>query len=181
MSSLLSQNFFELFGLVPGFSIDQSKLAGQYRHLQQLVHPDRFATASEAERRHSMQLTAHINEAYQTLKQPLSRARYLLELRGVVTDQSSSLDNAFLMEQMELREQLAELPQQSGALAELMNMRNDLSERLNLLEQTFAANLTDDNNEQALCTFNKMQFYFRLLDEISQMQERFASEINQEL
>jgi molecular chaperone HscA len=101
----LSHNHFELFGLKAGFEVDGETLALRYRDLQKETHPDRFANASEQERRLSVQLAAQINEAFRVLKSPLARARYLLELKGVVIDDTDTrMDPAFLMEQMELRE-----------------------------------------------------------------------------
>jgi len=178
MSSLLTQNFFEIFGLTPRFVIDISHLSARFRDLQQVVHPDRFATASDVERRHSMQLTAHVNEAYQTLKKPLSRARYLLELRGLDISHGAILGNEFLIEQMELREQLAEILQQPEPLVAIMALRKALSQQLNELQQQFAEFLDQNDNQQALSSFNKMQFFSRLQEELNQAQERLSTESN---
>lgn len=50
-----------------------------------------------------------MNKAYHTLKDPLARAKYLLELQGVEVGESDSLeDPALLMEVMEIREELDE-------------------------------------------------------------------------
>ena len=65
------------------FDIDTAELAVRYRELQRRVHPDKFANASDQERRLSLQMTAQVNEAFQTLKDPVRRGRYLLSLRGV--------------------------------------------------------------------------------------------------
>ncbi|MEW6688871.1 MAG: Fe-S protein assembly co-chaperone HscB, partial [Pseudomonadota bacterium] len=77
------KNFFELFGFAPAYALDLEKLDSAYREVQARIHPDRFAHAGDAERRASMQWTTRVNEAYRTLKSPLLRARYLLELNGV--------------------------------------------------------------------------------------------------
>ena len=79
----LTQNFFELFDIPVAFQIDSGLVAERYRKLQQALHPDRFANASDSERRLSVQRTAQVNEAFQTLKSPLLRARYLLQLKGI--------------------------------------------------------------------------------------------------
>jgi molecular chaperone HscB len=72
------------------------------------VHPDRFVRAGDAERRASMQWTTRVNEAYRTLKSPVQRARYLLELQGVDVgfETNTAMPPDFLMRQMELREAL---------------------------------------------------------------------------
>jgi molecular chaperone HscB len=104
------KNHFELFGLVPAFALDLAQLAIAYRDIQSKVHPDRFAQAGDAERRASMQMTTQVNEAYRTLKSPVRRASYLLELNGVDTgfETNTAMPPEFLMEQMELREKLEE-------------------------------------------------------------------------
>jgi len=166
MSSLLKQNYFELFGLRPDYAVDTDTLAARYRELQQAVHPDRYAAASEQERRLSVQSAAHVNAAFQTLKQPLTRARYLLELRGVSLDQAAAMNEEFLMEQMSLREQLEELMEQPEPMIALMHMRDDIEGRLRELRQEFTDSLASDNDEQALQVFNKMQFLVRLGEEL---------------
>ena len=69
---------FSLFELPPGFRLDAALLDRRYLEMQSRVHPDRFASAGEAERRLSLQWATRVNEAYQTLKKPLARAKYLL-------------------------------------------------------------------------------------------------------
>ena len=73
---------FALFELQPGFNLDLDQLAVRYRELARGVHPDRFADASEREQRLALEQSASLNEAYQTLKSPAKRARYLLALKG---------------------------------------------------------------------------------------------------
>ena len=75
-------NFFDLFGLPASYALDARALDRAYRALQAEVHPDRHANAGDAERRASMQWATRANEAYATLRDPLKRARYLLEIEG---------------------------------------------------------------------------------------------------
>jgi molecular chaperone HscB len=102
------QNHFELFGLPAKFSIDQARLEQSFREVQSKVHPDRFVNESDAERRVAMQWATRANEAYQTLKSPLNRARYLCELSGVELgmERNTAMAPQFLMQQMEWREEL---------------------------------------------------------------------------
>lgn len=102
----MHKTYFELFGLPALFAIDIARLDQAYRQLQGEVHPDRFAAASDSERTQSLQWATHANEAYQTLKNPLTRARYLLQLHGVDTQEESNtaMPADFLLRQMEWRE-----------------------------------------------------------------------------
>lgn len=174
MQSLLKQDFFELFRLSPGFVLDTAELASRYRELQQVVHPDRYASASEQDRRLSTQNAAHVNEAYQTLKHPLSRARYLLRLRGLDIDSSAAMPAEFLMEQMSLREQLESVPTEAEPLAAMMQLRQDVQRKIDDLVPVFVEQLAQGNNEPAVEIFNKMQFLYRLLDEVDASEEHLS-------
>ena len=81
-------NHFQLFGLAQSYQIDTAQLDQQYRAWQALVHPDKSAHLPDAEQRVAMQRATLVNEAYQTLRSPLRRARYLLTLHGVDTQRS---------------------------------------------------------------------------------------------
>lgn len=118
---------FALFGLSREFRLDLSDLDSRYRDIQAQVHPDRFAHAGDAERRLSMQWSTHANEAYQTLKKPLARARYLLHLAGhdVEAENNTAMPADFLMEQMEWREAVMEA-RNGGDHHELEHLHNRL-------------------------------------------------------
>ena len=126
-----SENYFALFGLPVGYALDGELLAERYRALQSAVHPDRFASAPDQERRLSMQAATRVNEAFQTLRDPLRRASYLLTLHAEPDARPDVQDTAFLMEQMELRETLAEAgdaPDPQAAVAGVLD-RIERSER----------------------------------------------------
>lgn len=105
-----SQDHFALFGLPRQYAIDLQELDQLYREVQTRVHPDRHVNLSDTERRLAMQWSTQANEAYQTLRQPLRRARYLLHLAGidVELERNTAMPPAFLMQQMEWREALEE-------------------------------------------------------------------------
>jgi molecular chaperone HscB len=117
------QNHFELFQLPARFDVDMDALDAAYREIQGRVHPDRFVNASDAEKRVAMQWATRANEAYQTLRHPQKRAQYLCELHGVdlQTESNTAMPMDFLMQQMELREALADAraSKDAGALDEL--------------------------------------------------------------
>jgi len=105
------------------------RLEAAYRDIQSKVHPDRFAHAGDAERRASMQMTTRVNEAYRTLKSPVQRAKYLLELNGVDVgfETNTAMPREFLMEQMEVREKLEEA--KSGADLDAISHELSLEKR----------------------------------------------------
>lgn len=169
--SLLNKNDFELFGLTPGFAIDEAALKQRYHTLQQTVHPDRFAGGSDQERRLAVQLTARVNEAYQTLKSPLARLRYLLQLAGEdLSAETAALDAAFLGEQIELREQLADIRASSDARAGLAAFAADLEQRIATLTKEAAAAYQGGELQQAKVLYNKLQFLYRLSEEAAHLE-----------
>lgn len=109
----MSVNFFEHLHLPVSFSLDMQVLEVNYRKIQAEVHPDKFVTATPSEKLQSMQMATLTNEAYQTLKHPTARARYLLQLQGVETleDSNTAMPADFLMTQMEWREAIEEAQQ----------------------------------------------------------------------
>jgi molecular chaperone HscB len=107
---LLRKTDFELFSLEPKFGLDTEALNTSFLKLQMLTHPDRFAAGTDSEKRLSLQLTTRINEAYQRLKEPLSRGKYLCELTGgaINAETNTAMPHSFLIEQMQWREALDE-------------------------------------------------------------------------
>lgn len=168
------RNHFQLFDLAESFELDRRALAESYRKLQAEAHPDRFAGASEEERMAAARRAGWINDAYGTLKSPLSRAGYLLRLRGVDTEkvEQAELPPELLMEQMRLRETLAELDEGDGALAELGAIRTAAREQLARREAAFSRSLEEGALAAAKGTFHEMQFLHKLLAEVDADEER---------
>ena len=106
----LQSNDFELFGLTVQFSQDRKAIDARWKELQGEAHPDKFAAQGVAAQRIAMQWSVRINEAYQRLKQPLSRASYICELYGapIQAEKNTAMPTAFLMQQMAWREALDE-------------------------------------------------------------------------
>ena len=106
----LSDDDFTLLGLPQTQALDRPLLDARRRELQAQVHPDRFASDDAAAQRLAMQWAVRVNEAYQRLKDPLSRAAYLCELRGVPVqaERNTAMPAAFLLQQMQWREALEE-------------------------------------------------------------------------
>jgi molecular chaperone HscB len=162
---------FELFGLTPAFAIEGEALERSYREIQSKVHPDRFAHAGDAERRASLQWTTRVNEAYRTLKDPVQRARHLLELHGVdvAFETNTAMPPEFLMQQMELRESL----EAAKTPASLDEMRKRLRQNKTELQKQIAEALdTRKDYAGAAGLVRKLQFLDRLDEEIDSAYER---------
>lgn len=164
------QNYFQLFGLNESFSIDLDALAERYRQLQRALHPDRFASATDQERRLSLQQTAQINAAYQALKDPLQRAQYLLQLRGIDLSQGRGTINdlEFLEAQLELRERLAEISSAADPRSSLEQFTREIADRIDACVSTLSQAFSGDGSAalaRASQWTQRLQFYRRLQQE----------------
>ncbi|EGD76999.1 hypothetical protein PTSG_07341 [Salpingoeca rosetta] len=133
-------NYFSVLDLPAAFDVDLSKAEQTFRSLQTKLHPDRFGMKSEKEQEYSGQQSAVVNDAYNAIRTPLSRALHLLDLNGNgVAEQEKATDIEFLMEVMELNEQLAEATTEDALLAfeESLTARRD--ETLKTMADTFRA------------------------------------------
>jgi molecular chaperone HscB len=103
-----SNDAFGLLGLPAQFDLDPQLIERAFFDRSKELHPDRFANAPAAERVAALSRSRALNDAYQRLKKPVPRAEYLLARAGVTIGDNEQLDPEFLMEILELREELAE-------------------------------------------------------------------------
>lgn len=179
MHAAPGKNHFELFGLPAAFDLDANDLASRYRELQRRVHPDKFANASDQERRLSVQMTAQVNEAFQTLKDPVRRGRYLLSLRGIDIDDETdtSMDPAFLMEQMEWRENLEEIRLADNPNKQLVELASRIGQRMQDKIGHFRRAFEKDTPEETSKARNivrEMQFLEKMQQEIDNLEEELS-------
>ena len=167
-------NYFELFGLPSQFQLDGSLLSSQFRELQKRFHPDNFASASERDRLMAVQKASEINDAYQILKSPLSRAEYLLAENGVDIrgEQQTMSDPMFLMEQMELREELEDIPSSSEPEDALFDFDNKVSKMYKQHLKSVEQELNDGLWQQAAERVRKLKFIAKLKNEIELVEEK---------
>src|SRR3954452_18509238 len=106
-------DFFSFVGLPRKLNIDAADLEQRYRALSRQFHPDYYYNAPPAERRASLERSSYLNDAYRTLKQPVARIAYLLELEGVMKasehDSANKVPASLLEEVFALNEELDEV------------------------------------------------------------------------
>lgn len=114
-------DYFAFFQLKPQFKIDRQALESAYLTVQQKVHPDMHAQASDSDKRVSMQLSALANSAYRTLMNPIQRGLYMCGRNGVdpQLETNTAMPAQFLIQQMEWRETLDDVRDQPSQLDEL--------------------------------------------------------------
>ncbi|EKO3485884.1 co-chaperone HscB [Vibrio fluvialis] len=167
-------NYFELFGLPTQFDLDGSLLSSQFRELQKRFHPDNFATASERDRLLAVQKAAQINDALQILKSPINRAEYLLSLNGVELrgEQQTLQDPMFLMEQMELREELEAVESRADPESALFNFDGKVSKMYKQHLVQVEKELNEAQWETAADTVRKLKFIAKLKTEIERVEDK---------
>ncbi|MEO8385090.1 MAG: Fe-S protein assembly co-chaperone HscB [Betaproteobacteria bacterium] len=168
MNPDFSKNHFEFFGLPLSYALDVQALERAYREVQREVHPDRFVTASDAEKRIAAQWATQANEAYRTLKSPLNRGRYFLKLKGIDTEEerNTGMPMAFLMQQMEWREavEAARAAKDEAALDSLaLNKQSEEKSLFSLLSVQLSV---ADEIADAKDTVRKLRFLEKLGEEI---------------
>ncbi|WP_027711303.1 co-chaperone HscB [Dickeya chrysanthemi] len=167
-------DYFALFGLPIRYNVDGSLLASRFQELQRQFHPDRFAASPERERMMALQQAATINNAYQALKHPLKRAEYMLSLHGfdLSNEQHTLHDTAFLMEQMELREELDEIERHPDAESALATFAQRLQGMIRQRSEQMRRELDEESWSDAADTVRKLRFFDRLRQQVEQLEEQ---------
>lgn len=172
----INKNHFELFELPLSPEVDLSALDSHYRQLLKAVHPDRFAD-DDQQQRLAAQYAAHINHAYDTLKSPLLRGLYLLELKGAAVDmeRNTVMNPAFLMEQMELREALGEVESETELEVIARRINDDVQQYHTEFVQLWQAGSANDL-AAAGEVLQKMQFMLKLGAQVELLEERLLDD-----
>lgn len=168
----ISQDYFSCYGLSCDFAIDSAVLRQAHRRLQQLHHPDRFASQSESEQRRAVQITAYLNQAYATLSEPLKRGIYLLHLQGMdpLSPTNTQMPMDFLLQQIELQEGLEGMHQVQDPEAEMDVMATQLQQQANQLESDFAQAYGLSDFEAAEAAVRKLQFIVKLQQQLNALE-----------
>lgn len=175
----VNQNYFELFGLPVDFQIDQNLMHDNHQKLQSAFHPDRFVNGTEQEKRLAVQKAAWINEAYETLHDPVKRARYMLEIGGLpLNDEHETTgDTAFLMEQIELREEMDECRSCKDPMRCCDHITGKLDQRSKEYSADFESFYHQGYLEEARQVSKKMQFIQRISEQIDEYQFELENEL----
>ena len=166
---------FKVMGLPHCFEIDSVELENRYQRLTLEMHPDFFGASPEKEKHLSEKSSVMLNAAYSYLREPASRARYLLSLFAREKNlQTDELPEGFLKEMFTLQESLDEILE-SGDQPDLFKMNEDLQNRYASIESNYAAlfkkfETSPENTEilqQLQTQLNAERYLRRLLDRIN--------------
>jgi len=155
-------DYFERMGSPKRFDIDPIKLEKRYKALQWKLHPDRYPAATEEEQHIAAQQSASVNEAYQVLRKPESRASYLLHLLGIDISETGETicDPEILMEAMESREAVDSAQDQ----VELKEIQADIQERIRGCTQDLAVSFKEGNLVKAKRLAVRLSYLSKISD-----------------
>jgi molecular chaperone HscB len=178
-ADILTSNFFELFDLPVSYDVDLNQVQHHYMELQKQVHPDKFANASDQEKRLSMQQTSWINEAQTTLKDPVLRATYLLKLKGVDInlENETTMDAGFLMQQLEMRERLENISSEPDPLDALDALAKEAGANMDEVMQGFVHSYEADRLDESREWVRKLQFMQKAIKEINTLTAKIEDEL----
>ncbi len=167
----LTQNYFEIFSLPVAYTIDMNSLNQHYRLIQKSVHPDRFITGTDAEKQQSLIKSTQVNDAYQTLKDSVKRASYLIRLH--YDKEESGLPPEFLMQQMEWEEELEDANEEQS----LQLLSDKIEADKKIIENVLVVTLDEKKDwESALSHLSKLKFLTKLAGKIQQ--KTFALDVS---
>ncbi|RKP07969.1 Co-chaperone HscB, C-terminal oligomerization domain-containing protein [Thamnocephalis sphaerospora] len=153
--------YFDALGVSdqPTFDVDVKELRRMFLRSQQRVHPDTYATGEDRERQLAEQQSAWLNRAYHTLREPLARAQYLLQLHGVdVTETESVADPELLMTVMEERERIDDATDATEVRDVFQANEDRIRETITMLGDAFRAN----NWISAHALTVRLKYWYRL-------------------
>jgi molecular chaperone HscB len=161
---------FALLGVKPAIVLDLDDLEAKFRHRQRSLHPDLYTLKPPREQELSAAASAAVNIAYQALKKPMSRLRYVLELEGnaVLSEGAggggSISDPSFLMEIMDLRETIEDCTSQTELKRIDARNQERIQSALGLVEKHYAARDIDALALEAV----KLQYFTKIEEEIEE-------------
>lgn len=164
---------FARLGLPVAFAVDGTELDRRYFAAQRQLHPDRFATRTARERAISQSQAVELNDAYETLKDPLARATYLLGLKGISANPDGCHtvnDPTLLTEQMERREALLEADTSAAAAA----LADEAASHVRDSECMIAAAFAAGDLEKAGAETTRLKYLVKLVEECRAREAKLA-------
>lgn len=174
-------NFFALFEQPVQFAVNQERLDQQLRLLQKRYHPDNLVADSKnvadsaQAKQQSEQASALINQAYQTLREPDSRASYLLDIAGQAQNLEHSIaDLDFLEDAMQMRMDLDDAIE-GKELAVLKQLNPQITVRLNKQSERFDSAYQSQDWQTAIDATQKLKFLVKLDADVTTGLDEVAS------
>jgi molecular chaperone HscB len=147
-------DLFAVLGLPRRLAVDPADLERRYHAASRAVHPDRHQTSDDRQREFSLAASAAVNRAYRTLRDPVARGRYWLELHGTrIGDEGARVPPTIAADVFETQEKLEELRAAGASDAlrdEVRGLRERFAARLDGLGHDLVASFGTENGGPAL-------------------------------
>lgn len=160
---------FAAFGCAETFDVDVGDISRRFKQLQVKLHPDKWASRTPGELAIAERTSAFLNTSYATLKSPAKRAEYLLARRGIDLNDAAggnaALGAAFLMQMMELREEIDAALAAADAAA-LARLRNHVQTMMRADTDALSSALRRTQDEAARVATLRLRYWQRALDAI---------------
>jgi len=165
---------FVLFGLERDYDLSSDAISERFVALSRQIHPDYFSDGQDREQRLALHNSARLNQAYRTLRDPLSRAEYLLELAGGPSSaEDRSVPENLLTEAMQRREQIEEAKARTDGRTlasireRLLAQRAHTEERIRLLaRQAAGRDVLPDVLHELRKQLNALRYIANLLEQL---------------
>lgn len=168
-------SLFALLGTEPSFDVDLADLEARFRNRQRALHPDLYTLKPENEQELSASASAAVNRAYQVLKNPMARLRYILELEGnsALSESAGSSgsisDPMFLSEIMDLRDDIENCSSHADMAEFRKHNQKQIQSSIGIIKELYLARDIDALASEAV----KLQYYTKIGDEIEEAAEKF--------
>jgi molecular chaperone HscB len=148
---------FALLGLYPAYELDMVLLEQHYLILQRTLHPDRFVN-KPIEGHTAEMMSAWVNRAYTTLKDPVLRAQALLKIKGcAIPEDQTSADPVVLAEALEWRQKVEEVEDHNQKETFLLN----LQEAIKNCEHDFNTAWQDQNEQNLKINYLRLSYLMK--------------------
>ena len=157
------ENYFQLFSLAENFDIELANLQLKFRELQAQIHPDNFIGRDQELASQALIASSLINQAYTTLLNPLSRAMYLLQLKGIIIDlvHETNFKPEFLMQQIELREEI-DSSRAANDIDKLEKIEDQLKQQIQSLIKQISCQFEKQDYQEVIPFIKELAFYNKL-------------------
>ncbi|KAJ1979284.1 molecular chaperone [Dimargaris xerosporica] len=154
-------NYFDVLVGAPTFDIDVKDLRKRFLKAQQQTHPDNFSVLGEKDRQTAEAQSSWLNQAYNTLKNPYERAKYMLELQGIYISEEDSIQEPEFLEQVfEINEALDEAVDKKAVKA----IRTDNDERIKSVASQLSEAFDQGDLSEARILTIKLRYWDNVKD-----------------
>jgi molecular chaperone HscB len=157
--------FYEAFGLEPALSLDAEDLKKRFYERSRQWHPDKFSRASIGEQEKALEMTAVLNDAFRTLRDPIARAEYFLKEKGL--ELSKEAPPELLEEVFELNMALEELKEgDDSARPQLVEARERFVAMRDSIDATLVETGERGDLEEVRALLNRRRYIRNLIRDV---------------